>query len=63
MWQFTERESRYCDSTVDELSIGFTRKEGGMAAGLLRQWPLLLPTLLSMVLVVESADAGGYQRG
>ncbi len=63
MWQFTGWESRYCDSTVDEFSIGFARKEGGMAVGLLRQWPWLLPTLLSMALVVESADAGGYQRG
>ena len=54
MLQFTGRGSQYCVSAVG----GFARREGGLAAGLLRQWPLLLLTLLSTALITESANAG-----
>jgi len=60
MLQFTGEESQYCDcvGAVDGFTGGFVHREGGMAAGLLRQWSLLLLALLSTALITESADAG-----
>jgi hypothetical protein len=58
MRHFTGWESRYCASTVGGCSVGFARRQGSAAAGLLRQWPLLLLTLLSVTLVTEPAGAG-----
>ena len=57
MLQFTGRESQYCVSAVGGFTGEFARREGGMAAGLLRQWPLLLLALLSTAMITESADA------
>ncbi len=58
MLQFTGRESQYCVSAVGGFTGDFARREGGMAAGLLRQWPLLLLALLSTAMITESANAG-----
>ena len=58
MLQFTGRESQYCISAVGGFTDGVSRKEGGMAAGLLRQWPLLLLALLATAMITESVNAG-----
>ena len=58
MLQFTGRESQYCVSVVAGFTSEFSRREGGMAAGLLRQWPLLLLALLATALITESVNAG-----
>ena len=58
MLQFTGRESQYCVSAVGGFTDGVARKEGGMAAGLLRQWPLLLLALLATAMITESVNAG-----
>ena len=58
MLQFSGRESQYCVSAVGGFTDGVARKEGGMAAGLLRQWPLLLLALLSTAMITESVNAG-----
>ncbi len=58
MRHFTGWESRYCASTVGGCSVGFARRKGSEAAELLRQWPLLPLTLLSVTLATEPAGAG-----
>ena len=58
MLQFTGRGSQYCVSAVGGFTGGFSRREGGMAAGLLRQWPLLILALLSTAMITESVNAG-----
>ena len=58
MRHFTGRESRYCASTVDGCSVGFTPSKGSESTGLLRQWPLLLLAFLLVTLVTESAGGG-----
>ncbi len=58
MRHFTGRESRYCASTVDGCSVGFTPSKGSESTGLLRQWPLLLLAFLLVTLISEPAGAG-----
>ena len=58
MLQFTGRESQYCVSAVGGLTGGVACREGSMAAGFLRQWPLLLLALLSTAMITESVNAG-----
>ena len=58
MLQFTGRESQYCVSAVGGFTGGFAHREGGMATGLLCQWPLLLLALLATVMITESVNAG-----
>ena len=53
MLQFSGRESQYCVSAVGGFTDGVARKEGGMAAGLLRQWPLLLLALLATAMILS----------
>ena len=56
--QFAGRESQYCVSAVGGFTGGFAHREGGVATGLLCQWPLLLLVLLSTAMITESGDAG-----
>ena len=57
MQHFTGQESRYCASTVNGCSVGFTPSKGSEAMGLLRQWPLLLLAFLLVTLITELAGA------